>query len=91
MEGNAIPVEFAVKSHPKLTLAVISRHLAGFEAQASDFGLDARALADSSGNTESSDKTGQYGASISIQTLLSPQTQQTHPSLCREPPPPYKN
>lgn len=36
-----------------------------FQVQASDFLLDDSALAESAGNIESSDKTGQYGANIS--------------------------
>lgn len=67
---------FQRKSQPKCTLAVnnlsSSHPRRWFQVQASDFLLDDSALAESSGNTESSDKTGQYGANVSIQPLLSP-------------------
>lgn len=76
MEGNGIPVEFPVKNQPKLSLAVnnlsSSYFSRWFQVQASDFLLDDSAIAESSDNIESSDKTGQYGANISIQTLLWP-------------------
>lgn len=54
------------------------------QVQASDFLLDDSALAN---NIESSDKTGQCGANVSIQALPWTKTEPSQPSSCPQPPP----